>query len=82
MVYIYIYVPYVHNPESTLKIFLTQLKKGNGRLGKLTMNTVDSSMMKKTVVDSKTKGRKPGSTCGLLDNSCQGKDTGVFLNSD
>ena len=31
----YIYVSYVHNPQSARNILRTRLKKGNGRLGKL-----------------------------------------------
>ena len=34
ILYICVCVPYVHNPENTRKILRTQLKKGNGRLGK------------------------------------------------
>ena len=41
-------------------------KKGNGHLGKIAIDTLDSSMVKKTAADSKAKGNKPGSTCGLL----------------
>ena len=52
--------------ESAWKILRTRLKKGNGRLGKLAIDTLDSSMMKKTAADSKAKGKKPGSTHGLL----------------
>ena len=40
--------------------------KGNGRLRKVFMDILDSSMMKKTGADSKAKGKKPGSTCDLL----------------
>ena len=57
---------YVHNPERTQKILRTQFKIGNGRLGKLTIDTLDSSMMKKTPTDSKVNGKKPGPTRGLL----------------
>ena len=45
----------------------TYIKKGgNGRRGKLAIDTLDSSMMKKTAADSKTKGSKPESTRDLL----------------
>ena len=39
MWYIYVCVPYVHNPESARKILRTRLKRkeGNGHLGKLAM---------------------------------------------
>ena len=40
------------------------LKKGNGRLGKLAIDALDSSMMR--AADSKAKGKKPGSTRSLL----------------
>ena len=62
----HIYVPYVHNPESARKILQIQLKKGYGCLGKLTIETLDMSMIKKMAADLKTKGKKPVSTCGLL----------------
>ena len=69
-VYVYIYIclslPYVLNPGSAPKILRTQLGKGNGRLGKLAIDTLDLSMIKKTAADSKAKGKKPGSTRGLL----------------
>ena len=38
--YIYMYVPYIHNPRSAQKILRTQLKKGNGHLGKQAMEVV------------------------------------------
>ena len=63
---IYIYVPYIHNPESTRKILRTQLKKGNGRLGKPAIDVLDSSLMKKMAADLKAKGKKHGSTFSLL----------------
>ena len=60
-------VTYVHNPESKRKILQSQLlkKRGNGHHGKLAMDTLDPSMMKKMAADSKAKGKKPGSTRGL-----------------
>ena len=71
------YLLYVHIPENTRKILRTLLKEKttNGRLGKLTL---DSSVMKKTVAESKTKGKKrnPHATCMV--NSCQGKVTISF----
>ena len=51
--------------ESTWKNLQTRLKKGNGRLGKLDIDTLDSSMMKKMATDLKTKGKKPGYTSKL-----------------
>ena len=44
-----------------------QLKKGNGRPGKLAMDTLDSSMMKKMAADSKTKGNNSEYSCDLHD---------------
>ena len=61
-IYIYLYVAaHIHNKESTWKILRTRLN-----LGKLTMDTLDSSMMKKMVADSKVRGKKIGSTRSLL----------------
>ena len=54
--YVYIYMLYIHNPESALKILQMQLKKVNDCLGKPTINMLDSSMMKKTASDMKPKG--------------------------
>ena len=59
-------VLHIHNPESARTILETRLKIGNGCLGKLVIGMLDASVMKKTAADLKTKGRKPGSTCGLL----------------
>ena len=44
---------------------MDSIRKGNGCLGQRVMNTLDSSMMMKTAVDSKSNGKKPGSTCDL-----------------
>ena len=52
--------------RSAWKILQTLLKEGNGCLGKLAIDTLDSSMMKKMAADSKAKGKKPGSARGLL----------------
>ena len=43
--------------ESTLNILRTRLNKGNGRLGKPAIDTLDSSMIKKMAADSKAKGK-------------------------
>ena len=45
---------------------LTFKKRGNGRFGKLSKDTLDSSMMKKMTAVSKAKGKKPVSTRGLF----------------
>ena len=60
-IHIYLHVPYIHNPESTWKILWIQLKKGNGRLGNLALDTLDSSMMKEKngCADKNSKGKKP-----------------------
>ena len=58
-------VPYVQNPESTRMILRTLLEKGNGCHGK-PARYARFSMMKKTAADLKAKGKKPGSTHGLL----------------
>ena len=57
---------YDRNPESAWKILRTQLEK-KSHLGKPAIVTLDSSMMGKMAAESKAKGKKPGSTCGLLD---------------
>ena len=76
----YIYIcAYVHNLGSARKILWTQLRKENGHLGKLAIDTLASSMMKKTPADLKAKGKKPGSTRACLDSSCLGKDAGVLF---
>ena len=62
--YIYTLLLYVHIPDITWKILQIRLN-GNSRLGTLAMDTLDSSMMKKMAVDSKTKGKNTGSTCDL-----------------
>ena len=66
-------LPYFHNRESTLKILWTQQKKkekkkGHDRLGKLVL---DSSMVKKTAVGSKTKGKKLNPHATYVVNICQ-----------
>ena len=75
--YICMYVPHAHNPESVQKILWTRYKKRNGRLEKLSIYMLGSSMMKKTAIDLKVKGMKLGSTRGLLGYSCQEKDARV-----
>ena len=39
------------------------IKKANSHLGKVTMDMLDSSMIKKMAADSKSKGKEPGYTC-------------------
>ena len=60
---VHMYVPYIYNPESAWKILQTRLKKRNGHLGKLAIDTLDPSMIKKTAADSKAKGKKLDHTC-------------------
>ena len=66
---------YAHNPESTRKIF-TDLTLRDLSSWK---TSLDSSVMKKTVAELKTKGKKlnPHMTCTV--NSCQEKLTGVLF---
>ena len=45
---------------------MDSIKKGNVHLEKTAIGMLDSSMMKKTAADSKAKGNKSGSICGLL----------------
>ena len=47
-------------------ILQTRLKKGNDRLGKLAIDMLGLSMMKKMAADLKAKGKKHGSICSLL----------------
>ena len=78
---IYIYVLNGRNPESAQMILQTQLKiiiKGNGRLGKLSIDTLDLSVMNKTAADLKANGKKPGSIHNLL-GYCQGRDAEVLF---
>ena len=56
----------------------SRLKKGNGRLGKATLFTLDSSM-KKMAADSKAKGKKPGSTHGQLGQWLSGNGCWIFI---
>ena len=42
-------------------------KEGNDPIGKLAMDTLDSSMMKKMATDSMIKGKNTGSTWNLND---------------
>ncbi len=69
LVYIYmsvhVYVPCVHS-QVHIRFFGLDLKNGNYHLGKSVIDTLDSLMMKKIAADSKAKGKKHGSTCGLL----------------
>ena len=43
-----------------------RLKK-NEMVVKLAIDTLDSLKMKKMAADSKARGKKPGSTCGMTD---------------
>ena len=61
----YIYMQYVHNPESAQKISRTWLKKGNSALETRHRYT-DSSTMKKMAADLKAKRKKPVTTHGPL----------------
>ena len=66
-IYMCVCVTYVHNPESTWKILLARLKKGEMvGLVNLAIDTLDLSLTKKTAAGPKAKGKKPGSTCSLL----------------
>ena len=65
--------------ERSERFYRLDLKKGNSRRGKLAIDTLDSSMMKKTAADSKAKGKKPGSHAACLVNSCQGKEAKSFI---
>ena len=55
------------------------LKKGNGHLGKLDMNALDSSMIKKWLQILSPKQAKIVAHTTRVVNSCQGKVTGVVV---
>ena len=79
-IYIYIFLPYVYILECICKILWTRLKKGNGRLGKLAMDTLHSSLIKKTAANSMTKEMMildAHTTCMI--NCCQGKVAEIFF---
>ena len=79
---VYIYVPYFQTWRVHGRFYVLDLgKKGNGRLGKLAIDTLDSSLMKETAADSKAKRKKPGSTCGLLGKGCWSFIQTELLNS-
>ena len=63
--YIYLHVAHVLTRRVHGRIYRLDLKKGNGQLGKLDIDTLDSSMMKKMATDLKTNGKKPGYTSRL-----------------
>ena len=62
-IYIYIYVYHTFVIWRVHGRFFIDSAKENGHLGN--MNTLHSSMMKKMSADSKTKGKKPGTTHDL-----------------
>ena len=58
-IYIYIYISAICSYTGEyIEDFMIRLKKGNVHLGKLTMDMLDSSLMKKTAADSMTKGKQ------------------------
>ena len=52
--------------DSNLKKSNNKIKEGNGCHGKPAIDTLDSSMMKKTAADSEAQGKKHRSTRGQL----------------
>ena len=73
MWFVYTCVPF-HTAEGHER---SRSRLGNGHLGKPAIDTLDLSMMKKKVADLEAKGKKHGSTQGLISYSCQGKGAGV-----
>ena len=68
------FVPYVHNTEWRV----------HGRFYGLDLKTCHKYTRfvnggKKTAAGSEAKGKEPGFTCSLLDNSDQGKDAGILF---
>ena len=59
----------------------TRPKKGNSCLEKPAIDVLDSSLMKKTAANSKTKGDKKtlDPHAIFVINSCQGKDAGIVF---
>ena len=76
-IYICIYLPDVH-PGEKVEAF-TDSTLNNNNNSRLRKHTLDSSVMKKTDAESKTRGRKlnPHVTCVV--DSCQGKVAGVLF---
>ena len=62
--YVYIYVPYVHNSGVHGRL-RTRFKKGNGRLGKQAMKVSRLVNGDKNDADSKSKGKNTGYTHDL-----------------
>ena len=54
------------------------LKRGNGRHGKLAMDTLDLSTMKKMAVVSNSKGKKLYTPTTCVVNSCQERLLGCY----
>ena len=61
------------------KILQTLLKRGNSRLGKLAIDTLDSSMMRKRLLILRSMERIMDLHVVCLRNSCQGIDTGILF---
>ena len=62
---IYTYMWRTFLPGEYIEEFTDSIKKENGRLGKLDIDMLDSSMTKEMATDLKTKGKKPGYTSRL-----------------
>ena len=78
MAQIYLYVANIHELENAWKILWTQLKKRKWSSWK-TRRYARFVSAEENGAYSKTIGKRPGSTCACLVNSCQGKDAGVLF---
>ena len=58
LVYIYLYMPHVHNPECTRKVLRTRLKKKE-------IFVLENSPMKKTAADLEVQWKEDRSTCDI-----------------
>ena len=64
--------------DSAISSLRTQLKRGNGRLGKQPMEIARLVNDEETTAYSKSKGKNTGYTCDIQVTSCQGKVDGVI----
>ena len=66
-IYIYIYVPYVHNLEVLGRFDGLDLKKGNGHFGRQAMEVARLVNNEENDWNLKSKGKNTGYTCNLHD---------------
>ena len=76
---VYIVCRIFTTPSVHGSVYGLNLLKGNFRLGKVAMDTLHLSVMKKTAADLKSKGKKQYTHATRVINSCQGKVAGVLF---